>query len=127
MATFADKLRQYRISNKMSLDELAEKLSTSKQVLSRYENGIRIPKITTVQDYAMSLGVPLVDLLPDDENPNVQSLPPIPDEPEIRYIARKMEQMDPSDKEMLMRMVKAAFDDDRENDRKDLKGFEDLM
>ena len=67
MATFAEKLRLYRISHKMSLEELAGKLGTTKQVLSRYENGTRVPKITTVQSYASALHLPLAELLPGSE------------------------------------------------------------
>ncbi|WP_083122337.1 helix-turn-helix domain-containing protein [Megasphaera sp. DISK 18] len=44
----------------MSQEELATFLGTSKQVISRYETNQRIPKITTVQEYAMKLKVPLL-------------------------------------------------------------------
>ena len=66
MDSFASKLRRYRTLNKLTLDELADRLSTSKQVLSRYENEVRIPKVTTVYEYARALGISFSDLLPDD-------------------------------------------------------------
>lgn len=56
---FGQRLKRVRKARFMTLDEMARFLGTSKQVLSRYENGRRAPKITTVQDYAEKLGVPL--------------------------------------------------------------------
>lgn len=44
------------------MDALAEKAGTSKQVLSRYENGERIPKISMVKKLADALGVSISEL-----------------------------------------------------------------
>lgn len=65
--TFGDKIKLYRIDNYMSQDELAKLLGTSKQVLSRYENNQRTPKITVVQEYAEKLGLPLSYLIDDNQ------------------------------------------------------------
>lgn len=56
-ATFGERLRAIRKEKGMSQDEFATLLGTSKQVLSRYEIGLRIPKITQVQQYAGRLNV----------------------------------------------------------------------
>lgn len=56
-ASFGDRLRAIRKEKGMSQDEFAQMLGTSKQVLSRYEIGQRIPKITQVQEYAKRLNV----------------------------------------------------------------------
>ena len=56
-ATFGERLRAIRKEKGMSQDEFATLLGTSKQVLSRYEIGLRIPKITQVQQYAKCLNV----------------------------------------------------------------------
>lgn len=55
--SFGERLRSIRKEKDMSQDEFAELLGTSKQVLSRYETGQRIPKITQVQQYASKLDV----------------------------------------------------------------------
>lgn len=55
--SFGDRLRSIRKEKEMSQDEFAALLGTSKQVLSRYETGQRIPKITQVQQYAKRLNV----------------------------------------------------------------------
>lgn len=61
--TFGEKLKSYRINKGMSQDELAQQLGTTKQVISRYETNQRIPKITTANEYAEKLNIPLEYLL----------------------------------------------------------------
>ena len=62
--SFGDKIRVCRKVFNLTQEQLAERLSTTKQVVSRYESGLRIPKITIAQDYANALRVP-VSLLID--------------------------------------------------------------
>lgn len=65
--SFGDRLRQIRKEMGMSQEEFANKLGTSKQVLSRYETNQRVPKITHVQRYAGRLGVTVPYLLGDSQ------------------------------------------------------------
>lgn len=62
---FAQKLRQIRMDRNLTQEELGKLLGTSKQVISRYENGQRTPKITIAQEYAQRLQVPLNYLIDD--------------------------------------------------------------
>ena len=62
MSDFGRKLREIRLQRQLSQEELAQLLGTSKQVISRYENGQRSPKISVAQRYADILGVPLAVL-----------------------------------------------------------------
>lgn len=55
--SFGQRLRAIRKEKGLSQDDFAALLGTSKQVLSRYEIGQRIPKITQVQQYAKALNV----------------------------------------------------------------------
>lgn len=69
---FAKQLRQYRESQGWTLQEMADVLHTSKQVLSRYETGQRTPKISVANEFASILQVPLSYFMPsaphwDDE------------------------------------------------------------
>lgn len=66
-ANFGERLRAIRKEKGMSQDEFATLLGTSKQVLSRYEIGKRIPKITQVQQYAGRLNVSVDYLMGDSE------------------------------------------------------------
>lgn len=56
---FGDILKQLRRERGMSQDELAALLGTTKQVISRYETGKRVPRLSVVSDFARKLGVPL--------------------------------------------------------------------
>ena len=73
---FGEKLKQVRERRELSQEDFATILKTSKQVISRYETGTRIPKISTVQEYAKALNVSLLSLVDDklefvpDENIN---------------------------------------------------------
>ena len=68
MSTFGDNLRKIRKEKGMTQDELAAVLGTSKQVLSRYENGQRSPKVSVVSEFAEKLGVP-INALTDAASP----------------------------------------------------------
>lgn len=70
MAKFGDKLKAIRLERELTQDALADLLGTSKQVISRYENNQRSPKVDVVSRYAEVLSVP-IELLLD----NAASLP----------------------------------------------------
>ena len=77
MARFGEKLREIRIWKNMTQDDLAKVLGTSKQVISRYENNQRSPKVDVAQKYAKALNVPIEYLLDNDAPINyAYSAPP---------------------------------------------------
>ena len=55
--SFGARLRQIRKELGETQDEFAARIGTSKQVLSRYESGQRIPKISLAEKYSKALGV----------------------------------------------------------------------
>ena len=63
--SFGCKLKQYRLNQRLTQEQLAEKLGTTKQVISRYEREERSPKISVAIDIANKLNIP-VDVLIDD-------------------------------------------------------------
>ena len=65
MSTFGEKLKWIRKSQGISQEEIARRLHTSKQAVSRYERNQRAPKITVAKAYAVQLGVPLEYLIDD--------------------------------------------------------------
>lgn len=67
MATFGERLRERRTELRWTLEELAALLKTDKQVLSRYENEVRVPEITVLPEYARVLGVNLLWLIGFDD------------------------------------------------------------
>ena len=70
--TFGEKLKKYRESRDMTQDELARILDTSKQVVSRYENGLRSPKINIATEFARKLNLPATYFVDD----SVSDVPP---------------------------------------------------
>ena len=93
-ASFGDRLRAIRKEKGMSQDEFAQMLGTSKQVLSRYEIGQRIPKITQVQEYAKRLNVSADYLMGDSpEEAAFHSLCPKDHPPFYKIFLDVMEQM----------------------------------
>lgn len=73
--TFGEKLRALRDQKGWTQEQIASKLGTSKQVISRYENNQRSPKLSIAIKYAEILGVPS-NYFTDNENSNSAS--PIP-------------------------------------------------
>lgn len=64
--SFGERLRQIRKERGETQDEFALIIETSKQVLSRYESGQRIPKISLAEKYAKALGVSVDYLMGKD-------------------------------------------------------------
>lgn len=60
---FGRALREQRIKNGWTQEELAKRLHTSKQVISKYENSQRSPNIYVANEYARVLGVTLEEML----------------------------------------------------------------
>ena len=65
--SFATRLRAVREARHYTLQEMADLLGTSKQVICRYENGQRTLKISVAADYAHRLQVDLLYLLGESD------------------------------------------------------------
>ncbi len=66
---FGANLKRLRKARGLSQDELASLLGTAKQVISRYETGQRVPRLSVVSAFAQKLGVPLRTLTGEAEEP----------------------------------------------------------
>lgn len=71
---FGEKLKKIRAYRNLSQEDLATILGTSKQVISRYENNQRTPKITVAQEYAEKLNLPLDFLIDDNQDTPAEKL-----------------------------------------------------
>ena len=60
---FGKVIREVREKNDWTLEDMAKKLGTTKQALSKYERGERTPKITVAAKFAEILNMPLADLV----------------------------------------------------------------
>ena len=75
MSTFGQNLRRIRLLKNMTQDEFAALLGTTKQVISRYENDQRSPKVSVVGEYARLLDVSIGELS-GEERPTPSNDPP---------------------------------------------------
>lgn len=55
--TFGDNLKKLRKENNLTQEELARRVGTTKQAISRYENSMREPSIKVAKQIADALGV----------------------------------------------------------------------
>lgn len=101
--TFGESLRQIREERGMTQEQLAEFLGTTKQVISRYEIGQRVPKLTVAQEYARRLGVTLDRIAGDPGAQGLEEL--IRDEPFAAYDCCK-EHLTRTDKEDIARLIR---------------------
>jgi transcriptional regulator with XRE-family HTH domain len=75
MATFGERLKELRIENGLTLDELKDYLNTTKATLSRYENGLRDPKIDFAKKIATYFNVSLDYILGSSDTRDIVPIP----------------------------------------------------
>jgi transcriptional regulator with XRE-family HTH domain len=61
--TFGKQLRQIRLAQGLSQDQLAERTGLHATAIGRLERGAREPRVTTVMRLAQGLGVPAGTLI----------------------------------------------------------------
>lgn len=81
---FGAALKKLRLERGLSQEEMGSLLGTSKQVISRYENGKRTPKVSHAATFAAILNVPLeyftqennpLSNIPSAEHPSWRTVP----------------------------------------------------
>ena len=55
--TFAERIKEYRVKNQMTLEQLSKITGLAKQTLNRYELGTRVPKVDIVDEIAKKLNI----------------------------------------------------------------------
>lgn len=120
--SFGNAMRSIREERKMTLEEMAALLGTTKQALSRYERCERTPKITIAAKFAEKLNVPLEDLIGyeyHDSDP-VAFVDSSPKTPEARLLAKGIDKMPQAQREAIVTMMTGLypglFEEGNEND-----------
>ena len=108
--TFGSRLKELRIAAGLTQDELAIKLNTTKQSISRYENSSREPNIKTAKRIADALGVKLEALVVPSSEPHAPDL--VNDDPELTEFLERVRD-DPKYR-MLFSVAKDATAEDIE-------------
>ena len=65
MSTIGENLRRLRVEAGLHQNELAERLHCSKQTISNYENGRRVPDLETINNLASILGTTVESIIYD--------------------------------------------------------------
>lgn len=86
------KIRQYRLSNKMSMKELAECANITQSMLSQIERDLANPSITTLRLIADALKIPMFQFFLDNSNvdkfivtPDTRKQLAFPDDKGLKY------------------------------------------
>ncbi|MGF0096419.1 helix-turn-helix domain-containing protein [Peptoniphilus sp. SGI.035] len=124
MGNFQTRLRELRMKNNLSQLELSKILNISNVTLSQYENGVRKPDINTISEFADYFNVTTDYLLGRSSNPN-QSIKTNSkaeeleeDFPEgISVLYRANKNLTPEQKEVMLRMIKASFFEEKDKDK----------
>ena len=106
---FGDKLKRLRLASGLTQDELAAKLGTSKQSISRYENSEREPNIRTAKAIASALNVSLEELAQGFAQ---QALSPDALSPDERQLIDDYRELTPAGQEYIrqtMAMAKMSY------------------
>ena len=75
MRNIGKNIKELRISNNLTQDQLAEKLFVTRQTVSNYENGKSRPDVDTLEKIASVLGCQLTDLIYGKEKPKKNYIP----------------------------------------------------
>lgn len=75
MSNFGSRLKRLREERGLTQEQLGSLLGTSKQVISRYENNTRTPKISVATECAKLLGVPLSELSGEEDRESTKPIP----------------------------------------------------
>ena len=68
MFDFGFRLREFRIQNKLSQEQLGRRVDRSKSVISSYENNLKVPSVDILKEFALIFNVSLDYLLGRDDN-----------------------------------------------------------
>ena len=109
---FGKRLRQVRRAQDISQEELALRIGTSKQVISRYEIGARVPKINVASEFARILGVPVDYLLGNTDDPRLpEEIMGTKNNDEIlKVIENVVRRMTDVERRRMINLMHAAFD-----------------
>jgi len=71
---FSENIKYLRKKEKLTQEQLADKLKVSRQAVTKWESGQTLPDLTNLKDIAVFFGVTIDELLGDDKIANATSL-----------------------------------------------------
>ena len=107
---FAKAIHNRRKELGLTQEELAERVGTTKQVVSKYENGQRSPKVVMANAFADALETTLDELLGvEKENELTESGEEHPKNEDIRLLLRGLNKLSPEQLDQAKAMFKVMF------------------
>ena len=107
--TFGKIMKSIREKNNWTLEEMAFKLETTKQALSKYERGERTPKVTVAAKFADKLGVPLETFIGFEHHEEEMNTRFDPVTPEAITIAKGIDKLKPKEREHVLNVLRVVF------------------
>lgn len=101
--SIGDNIKRLRKEQKLTQIELAKKAQISRSYLADVEKDRYNASVETLKSIAAALGCSISDLMGSDSNKE--------SDPDIRRIERARSKMPPQDREKMMRILEASFDD----------------
>lgn len=114
---FGERVKKLRLDNKMTMDELAQKLNITKSRISMWENNGTVPREDVLIQLSKLYGVSIDYLLGNEEQEGTQ-----PVNMKLSYIQRNLGKLDNDRLQKAETVLKAVFEDifDEEEDHGDL-------
>ena len=114
---FSERVKKLRLDNKMTMDELAQKLNITKSRISMWENNGTVPREDVLIQLSKLYGVSIDYLLGNEEQEGNQ-----PVNVKLSYIQRSLGKLDNDRLQKAETVLKAVFEDifDEEEDHGDL-------
>lgn len=113
MATIGDRIKQLRLENNLTQEEFGKIFGIVKSTVSMYESNKSTPDDELKKKIAEYFNVSLDWLMgvSDIRNPADEITEAVEDDPDLRIIERARQKMSPKDRERMMKILKASFED----------------
>lgn len=100
-----ENIKQYRLQNGWTQQELGAKIGISKNAIGNYEKGFRSPKKDTMFDLANAFNISIDDLFPPVQKNALESTISLPDAPDLltQQITDKVVQLTIQNKKIVLR------------------------
>ena len=111
-----EKIKQYRLKNGWTQQELGSRIGISKNAIGNYEKGIRSPKKDTMFDLASAFKISIDDLFPQIKKDS-STANPLPNAPDslTQQIIDKVVQLTPDNKKIVLRTSEELLERQKAN------------
>lgn len=115
---FSLRIKQLRLSNNFTMEEMAQALGATKSRINMWENGSAIPRDDTLILISKRFGVSIDYLLGNDAQENKK-----PENPSLHYLQRNLEKLDKNELKKAEDVLKAVFNDIFDDEEEDHGGL----